>query len=74
MAGSHTTIDFDEGTRDMLRALCHEYGMAAAQVVRQLVRAQYHALFPDRAPQSFPARSLDRDAGARLRSASKSSK
>jgi len=55
------TIAFDATTRDMLRALCHEYGMPLSQVVRQLVRAQYHAVFPGQVPLDVSVRALDQD-------------
>jgi len=56
---SRATIVFDDVTRDMLRALCHEYNSSLAQVVRQLVRAQYHAVFPGQTPTSVPLRPQD---------------
>jgi hypothetical protein len=60
---SRASISFDAKTRNMLRALCNEYGMTVAQVVRQLVRAQYHALFPGQTPRDVTVRQLDRDGG-----------
>lgn len=62
---ARATIIFDTDTRNMLRALCDYYSMPLSQVVRQIVRAQYHSLFPGQAPGSAPLRPLDRDRGER---------
>jgi len=61
------TMRMDPLTRDMARALCHEYDMSVSQVLKQLVRAQYHAIFPGQTPQSVPLRPLDHAARQLLR-------
>lgn len=65
MARSTANITFDPKTREMARALCHEYGVSLAHVIRQLIRAQYNAVFPGGGPQEVPLQPQDRDRGAR---------
>jgi len=56
------SLRLDRQTRDMIRALCHEYNCAAAHLIRQLIRAEYLSLYEGaRAPTRNLARPLDKD-------------
>jgi len=59
-----TTVRFDEETREIIRALCAEYGCSVGHLVRQLLRAEYRSVHPGvTKPLERPARrrALDKD-------------